>query len=350
VPKPTPVAGREDVVIEAAQKARGVSGAAVESVAPRRRRRFAAAEKLRILEPAEVALASGERGALEALLRKEGIYSSHLSAWRQQLAAKGSEGLAARKPGRKPNLDAKDRELLAVKKKNADLEQKLNITNAVIALQKKSTCGAGPRAADSGRGRHLMVLVEQRDAFVPVAVAREALGVGRATLYRSRRLAPPRAPSRPRPSPTRRLSDEERQRVLDVLHRPEFADQPPTEVYATLLERGEYVGSIRTMYRVLAAAGEVRERRNVRAARVHAVPSLTATAPKPGLDVGHHQARDGRQGRLPSGVRHHRSVQPFRRRLAADAEGLALLAGRSLPRGSPRSPAPWPAPWTDSKS
>jgi transposase len=90
------------------------------------------------LEAAGVALASGERGALEALLRKEGIYSSHLSAWRQQFAAKGSEGLAARKPGRKPTLDAKDLELLAVKKKNVTLEQKLKIANAVIELQKKA--------------------------------------------------------------------------------------------------------------------------------------------------------------------------------------------------------------------
>lgn len=124
-----------------------------------------------------------------------------------------------------------------------------------------------------------MALVEQREAYVPVFVACQALGLSRATLYRARRPAPPPAPSKPRPSPPRRLSDEERQRILDVLHSPEFADQPPAEVYATLLERGEYIASIRTMYRVLAEAGEVRERRNVRAAQTHPAPSLTATAP-----------------------------------------------------------------------
>ena len=115
-----------------------VSGASVETVAPKRRRRFTAAEKLRIVKAADAALASGERGAVGALLRKEGIYSSHLSSWRQQLAAKGSEGLKAKQPGRKPKRDAKDRELAALKKKNAELERKLRVANSLIDLQKKA--------------------------------------------------------------------------------------------------------------------------------------------------------------------------------------------------------------------
>lgn len=139
MPKPTPLPGCADEgVATAAQKARGLSGAAVETVASKPRRRFAAAEKLRILKAAEAALASGERGALEALLRKEGIYASHLSAWRQQFAATGGQGLVPRKPGRKPKFSETERELLALKKKHARLEQKLQVANAVIELQKKA--------------------------------------------------------------------------------------------------------------------------------------------------------------------------------------------------------------------
>ena len=103
----------------------------------------------------------------------------------------------------------------------------------------------------------------------------------RASLYRSWR--PPAPPSsritRERAPSPRRLDDAERQEILDTFHLPEFADQPPTEVYATLLERGTYLASIRTMYRVLAEAGETKERRNQRAPQQHAMPSLTATAP-----------------------------------------------------------------------
>lgn len=125
-----------------------------------------------------------------------------------------------------------------------------------------------------------MTLVERRDPVVPIVAACSALGMSRATLYRGRRpTPPPPTPSRKRPPSPRRLTDQERQRILDTLHDAKFADQPPAEVYATLLGEGQYIGSIRTMYRVLAEAGEVRERRNVRAARAHAPPSLTATAP-----------------------------------------------------------------------
>lgn len=116
----------------------GLSGASVESVPRRTRRRFTASERLRIVKASEAAVASGVRGALGALLREEGIYSSHLSAWRKQLAAHGMAGLSSRKPGRKPKLDARDRELLALTKRNAQLERKLAVANALIELQKKA--------------------------------------------------------------------------------------------------------------------------------------------------------------------------------------------------------------------
>lgn len=125
-----------------------------------------------------------------------------------------------------------------------------------------------------------MAIIEQRAEIIPLQVACDALNVSRATLYRSRRPPPPEplAARERAPSP-RRLDDTERARILETLHEPEFADQPPTEVYATLLGRGIYLASIRTMYRILAETGETRERRNQRPAQTHAKPSLTATAP-----------------------------------------------------------------------
>ena len=141
VPKPSPVPGREaSPESERRERALGVSGASVETV-PRRsrsKRTFSAAEKLRIVKKANACLAGGQRGALEAMLREEGIYSSLLSAWRSQLGAHGPAGVEARKPGRKPKLDAKDRRIAELTKRNAELERKLHVAEVIGALQKKA--------------------------------------------------------------------------------------------------------------------------------------------------------------------------------------------------------------------
>lgn len=99
-----------------------------------KRRRFPASEKLRIVR---AAAACTERGEIEALLRREGIYSSHLAGWRKELALHGSESLGTRKPGRKPKLDAKDRRIAELEKRTKRLEAKLELAEKLIDLQKK---------------------------------------------------------------------------------------------------------------------------------------------------------------------------------------------------------------------
>ena len=76
-----------------------------------------------------------------------------------------------------------------------------------------------------------------------------ALEVSRASVHRHRRALtdPPRA-VKPRPASTRALRTSERDQVLAHLRTPRFADQTPTEVYATLRDEGVYLCSIRTMY------------------------------------------------------------------------------------------------------
>jgi putative transposase len=75
------------------------------------------------------------------------------------------------------------------------------------------------------------------------------------------------------------LSEQERQAVLEVLHGDRFVDCPPTEVYASLLDEGRYLCSIRTMYRILAGAAEVRERRDQLRHPKYKAPELIATGP-----------------------------------------------------------------------
>ena len=106
-----------------------------------------------------------------------------------------------------------------------------------------------------------------------------SVGLARASFYRRRRPTPslPPPPSRA-PSP-RALAADERQAMLATLHSERFVDQSPAEVHATLLEEQTYLGSVRTMYRVLAEAHEVRERRAQARHPVYTKPELVATGP-----------------------------------------------------------------------
>jgi putative transposase len=105
-----------------------------------------------------------------------------------------------------------------------------------------------------------------------------ALGVPRASYYRAR--ARPFGP-RPRRAgrPARALSSAEREAALAVLHEPRFADLAVPQVHAQLLDEGHYLASSRTLYRVLAAQGEVRERRDQLRRPAYSKPELLATGP-----------------------------------------------------------------------
>lgn len=82
-----------------------------------------------------------------------------------------------------------------------------------------------------------------------------------------------------RPAHHRALSPKERAAVLDVLHSDRFVDMAPAAIYATLLDEGRHIASIRTMYRILKENGEVRERRAQATHPKRTPPRLVATAP-----------------------------------------------------------------------
>ena len=90
----------------------------------------------------------------------------------------------------------------------------------------------------------------------------------------------PQGDPAPRKAPPRALSSEERAKVLGVLHSERFVDTSPAETWATLLDEGTYLCSVRSMYRILEAHHEVRERRNQLRHPNYKKPELLATAPK----------------------------------------------------------------------
>lgn len=96
------------------------------------RRRFTAEYKLRILREVERAK---EPGAIGAVLRREGLYSSHLVTWRRERDRVAKAGLAARKRG--PKRRVQDPRIKQLEREKARLERKLQQAEIIIAFQKK---------------------------------------------------------------------------------------------------------------------------------------------------------------------------------------------------------------------
>jgi putative transposase len=117
--------------------------------------------------------------------------------------------------------------------------------------------------------------------IVGTATACQSTGWPRSSWYRTHRRSPaPPPPPRPAPRPQpRALSAAERQQVLDTLHAERFWDAAPASVYATLLDKGQYLASIATMYRLLRADGETGDRRRHATHPARVKPELVATAP-----------------------------------------------------------------------
>ncbi|MCB9628452.1 MAG: helix-turn-helix domain-containing protein [Sandaracinaceae bacterium] len=101
----------------------------------RQRRRFTREEKVAILKRADAATGRGE---VAALLRREGLYSSHLTQWRQQVREHGEAGLDARRPGAKPQKDERDQAIEKLERKTARLEHELLVARKLIELAGKA--------------------------------------------------------------------------------------------------------------------------------------------------------------------------------------------------------------------
>ena len=136
---------RESADTQGARRATGVSAVGVEGPRPvesdpevpekARRRRFSGAYKLQILRAVDACTEPGEIGAL---LRREGLYSSHVSKWRRQRDRGALEGLRPRKRGRKPRpVDPQAKRITQLERENERLRHKLEQAEIIIDVQKK---------------------------------------------------------------------------------------------------------------------------------------------------------------------------------------------------------------------
>jgi transposase len=116
------------------------------------RRQFRAEEKLRIVEEADTCTEPGEIGTL---LRREGIYSSHLSRWRRARDRGQLDALSPGKRGPKPASDAAlVREVARLQRENERLQARMDQAEAIIEVQKKLSHLLGPSfSGNESKGR-----------------------------------------------------------------------------------------------------------------------------------------------------------------------------------------------------
>ena len=122
-----------------------------EVVPKAKRRKFSAEYKVRILEEADRCT---ERGEIGALLRREGLYSSHLSTWRRQRDQGILSGLSPKKRGRKGKDDL-EKELAELRRENKRLQARLEEAEMIIDVQKKLSRLLGLAAEENGAGKQL---------------------------------------------------------------------------------------------------------------------------------------------------------------------------------------------------
>lgn len=115
---------------------------------------------------------------------------------------------------------------------------------------------------------------------VPERTLCTAAGISRSTLRRRRHCTPERPAAIFRRGSKRALSEQERAEVLAVLHSEPFADRAPATICAILLDEGVYRCSVSTMYRLLRANAQVRERRRIARHPEYRKPELVATGPR----------------------------------------------------------------------
>ena len=122
-----------------------------------KRRTFTAEYKQQVLREVDAAVATGRDGATGEILRRHGLYSSHLTVWRRERDAGELAGLTPRKRGPKPSRNALADDVARLEREVARLQDKLRVAETVIDVQKKVAALLGetlptPTEEDFARG------------------------------------------------------------------------------------------------------------------------------------------------------------------------------------------------------
>jgi len=243
-----------------------------------RRRSFTAKYKLDILTEYDAA----DSNARGVLLRREGLYSSHLSEWRKARDTGALAGLTRSAP-RSGTTSAQDKENAKLKARAEHAERELARTRAALEIM-----GKAPALGDALRERGHRTAVEAviNPAVAELAVELKSIARAcgllvkpRASHYRDKKPALVPAQRQPQPAPANALSVKEQDAIITALTSERFCDKSVAQTWATLLDEGIYLASMSTMHRLLRLTGQSGDRRNQATHPAKSKPELMATKP-----------------------------------------------------------------------
>ena len=224
---------------------------------------------------------------LSQYCREKGLYPEQLKRWREGCLAgfqtSKTQDQEARKQARIDKAEIK-----SLKKDLRIKEKALAEAAALLILRKKLKAFWGGRrrgelTSYSERVVMIGLVDEAKTNGARIELACQEIGLSLRSYRRWRKSGEVQADKRPgakRPEPSNKLSDKERQAILDACNQPEYASLPPSQIVPALMDQGTYLGSEASFYRVLKAHGQLHHRGRSQAPKKKAKPtSFAATGP-----------------------------------------------------------------------
>ncbi|WP_437180630.1 IS3 family transposase [Microbulbifer thermotolerans] len=234
-----------------------------------------------------VETASLSEAELSAYCRSKGLYPEQVRAWKEAFI-QGALSDAERRKRHQEETRKTKRRIKELEKELRRKDKALAETAALLALRKKldALWGEGRRGRLTPapeRQQWILWIEEAVAAGARKRAACEEIGISLRTLQRWTEAGAFQEDQRlcaQRPEPRNKLTEEERHRILSVCNSPEFASKPPTQIVPTLADRGEYIASESSFYRVLKAAGQLHHRGRAKPRKPRKPPStFIAKAP-----------------------------------------------------------------------
>ncbi|WP_397378583.1 IS3 family transposase [Paenibacillus sp. YYML68] len=198
--------------------------------------------------------------------RAKGLYAEQIEAWRDA-CMQANGGLAQQASQLQKELRTKEREMKTLTRELKRKEAALAETAALLVLRKRHTVDlGGPRGrmiSASDRRMAMELIQEAVDAGAKEEAACQEIGLTQRTLQRWRKEGAPQEDQRPhavRPAPSHKLSEVERQQIIEVVNQPAYKSLPPSQIVPRLADEGVYMASESTFYRVMHAHGQQHHR------------------------------------------------------------------------------------------